>query len=130
MGWSQILFVAFKSSGELDLAILKEIPEIPGIYAIATKLSNGNHVLKYVGRSGKSIRQRLLDHLTGRVNKRISDQINFKQQVLSSPQQGFSVAYFPTAEDKLWEAAYLDVVDKIDLPLMNMVRALLPHGWK
>ncbi|MCC3526827.1 MAG: GIY-YIG nuclease family protein [Microcoleus sp. PH2017_22_RUC_O_B] len=79
MGWSDWYECSFDSKGEIDLRPVEKAPNWPGIYAIATKLSNGSYNVQYIGMSEKSIWKRLKAHFSGkgnRVLKRILDNKN------------------------------------------------------
>lgn len=76
MGWSDWYECSFDSNGEIDLKPVEDASSWPGIYAIATKLSNGSYNVQYIGMSEKSICTRLKAHFSGRGNrvlKRILD---------------------------------------------------------
>lgn len=126
MSWSNWIECKFDAQGKLDTAPLKDVPAASGIYAIATKTGR-QYNTQYVGRSGRSMKGRLQKHLTGVGNKVVAGILRNKQQRPSDPTPALYVAYLPTREHKLVEAAYLDADDR---PLGNLIRARLPEGLR
>jgi len=126
MSWSNWTECKFDSQGNLDTAPLSQVPNGAGIYAIATK-TGWRYNTHYVGRSGRSMRGRLQKHLTEKGNKVVAGILRNKRQRPSDPTQALYVAYLPTREHKLVEAAYIDANDR---PLGNLIRARLPEGLR
>lgn len=128
MSWSNWIECKFEAQGKLDTTPLSNVPNGSGIYAIATK-TGWRYNTHYVGRSGRSVRGRLQVHLGGgsKANKVIAGILRNKQQHHSDPTQALYVAYLPTQEHKLIEAAYIDAEDR---PLGNLIRARLPEGLR
>lgn len=123
MSWSNWMEVPFNADGTLKLAQLTSLPQRPGVYAIASKKSNGFYVTHYVGRS-KNIQERLRRHLTGRGNKVIASQLMLKNAMPLAP-ASICVAYLETSDPKIVEALYIDTSD---LPICNFIRARLPFS--
>lgn len=126
MSWSQWIKCPFGSSGELDYDPLYSIPNHSGVYAIATKVSSGYSV-QYIGRSGRSVRGRLQDHLKGRGNRVIRSLLDQKRDRPQDRPDALYVAYLPTNDHKLIEAAYIDTDDG---PICNLIKAHLPEGLR
>lgn len=126
MSWSNWIECKFDANGNLDTASLIDVPNGSGIYAIATK-TGWRYNTHYVGRSGRSMRGRLQRHLTGNGNKIVAGVLRNKQQRPNDPTQALYVAYLPTREHKLIEAAYIDANDR---PIGNLIRARLPEGLR
>jgi len=82
------------------------------------------YVTHYVGRSRRSIRERLQKHLRGQGNTVIASQLTLKKSVPSAP-ASLCVAYLETDEPKIVEALYIDASDR---PICNLIRARLPFG--
>ncbi len=81
MGWSDWIECSFNSDNEIDLQpVEKYAPNSPGIYAIATKHSNGYYSVQYIGMSESSIWKRLKAHFTGRSNRVIKRILDNKKQ--------------------------------------------------
>jgi hypothetical protein len=123
--WSTWIELAFNSNGTLNTTALNKVPIGSGVYAIASKKSTGLYVTHYVGRSSRSIRERLQRHLCGNGNKVVASQLMLKRSIPSAPGNYICVAYLETKEPKIVEAAYLDTQD---LPVCNLIRARLPPG--
>ena len=139
--WSNWIAFPFNSKGLIDLKNLEGISKDSGIYAISSKWKGGSPTIAYVGRSSKSIYERVRKHLTGHGNRVIASQlVNAKAMAdlikaeaeklgcnVTSPHtpRTICVTFFPTKEPKIAEAAFLD--DK-DRPICNMIRACLPAG--
>lgn len=126
MSWSNWIECKFDAKGNLDTEPLRHVPNESGIYAIATK-TGWRYNTQYVGRSGRSMRGRLQAHLSERGNKVVAGLLRNKQQRPNDPTQALYVAYLPTREHKLIEAAYIDASDR---PLGNLIRARLPEGLR
>lgn len=126
MSWSHWIECKFDNKGKLDTSPLKNVPNASGIYAIATK-TGGRYNTHYVGRSGRSMRGRLQSHLSQQGNKVVAGVLRNKQQRPNDPTQALYVAYLPTREHKLVEAAYLDANDR---PIANLIRARMPDGLR
>lgn len=124
MPWSNWIELSFRLDGSLDTSPLNMVPAASGVYAIASKKRNGLYVTHYVGRSVRSVRDRLKQHLTGRSNKVIATELALKRNIPSAP-MSMCVAYLETREPKIVEAVYLDTHD---LPICNIYRARLPQG--
>jgi len=124
MPWSNWIELPFRNDGTLDKSSLSRVPDVSGVYAIAGKKQNGLYVTHYVGRSSRSMRERLERHLSGRGNHVIGDQLVLKKSVPSAP-ASICVAYLATNEHKIIEALYLDTDDR---PVCNIIRACLPAG--
>jgi hypothetical protein len=108
----------------LDKSNLSEAPGSSGIYAIATK-TGWSYDAQYVGRSGRSIRGRLENHLSGRGNRVICGILENKRERPGDPTQALCFAFLATRKHKLIEAAYIDADDR---PIGNLIRARLPEG--
>ncbi|BAZ06178.1 GIY-YIG nuclease family protein [Calothrix sp. NIES-3974] len=126
MGWSNWVECPFDGSGNIDLSGLGEAPNSSGIYAIATK-TGWSYNTQYVGRSGRSIRGRLQNHLSGRGNRVVRGILENKKERPSDPTQALYFAFLETREHKLIEAAYIDAEDR---PVGNLIRARLPEGLR
>jgi hypothetical protein len=126
MPWSDWFECRFYANGELDISQLSRADKAPGVYAIATKTGT-NYQTQYVGRSGRSIRDRLTAHLTGKGNKVIASVLRSKKDRPSQPLQALYFAFLPTREHKLIEAAYIDANDR---PVCNLIKARLPDGMR
>lgn len=124
MPWSKWIELSFREDGSLDMRPLTRIPCESGIYAIASKKQTELFVTHYVGRSSRSMRERLVRHLSGRGNKVIAAALSVKRDIPSAPMSVF-VAYLESTEPKIVEAIYLDATD---LPVCNIYRACLPAG--
>jgi len=122
--WSLWIEVPFRRDGTLDTAPLDTIPPGSGVYAIASKKKTGLYVTHYVGRSSRSIRERLRRHLTGRGNSVVASQLALKRSIPSAPASMW-IAYLETNEPKIVEAVYLDANDR---PICNLIKARLPFG--
>ena len=83
--WSTWIEIPFGRDGSLDTKPLLNVPESSGGYAIASKKGTGLYVTHYVGRSGRSIRERLRRHLTGNGNSVIASQVALKKSIPSAP---------------------------------------------
>jgi hypothetical protein len=126
MAWSEWVECRFNSDGSLDTSGLREAPTSSGVYAIATK-TGWSYNTHYVGRSGRSIYNRLQKHLTGRGNKVIAGILSNKKERPSDPTQALYFAFLETSEHKLVEAAYIDASDR---PIGNLIKAKLPDGLR
>lgn len=126
MSWSSWIECKFDDKGNLDTAPLSNVPNGSGVYAIATKTGR-RYNTHYVGRSGRSMRGRLQAHLSGQGNRVVAGMLQNKRQRPSDPTQAVYVAYLPTRDHKLIEAAYIDATDR---PLGNLIRARLPEGLR
>ena len=124
MPWSTWIELSFNAAGELDRSQLIAVPSGPGVYAIASKKQTGLYVTHYVGRSKRSIRERLQRHLTGRGNSVMASQLQLKKSIPVAP-ASICVAYLETNEPAIVEAVYLDTKP---LPVCNLIRARLPFG--
>ena len=122
--WSPWIEVPFDKNGNLLTTPLFKVPQSAGVYAIASKKSTGLYVTHYVGRSCRSIRERLQRHLTGQGNSVVASQLALKKRMPSSP-ASICIAYLETSEPKIVEAVYLDTSD---LPICNFIKARLPFG--
>jgi len=122
--WSPWIEVPFDKTGNLNLTVLIRVPQGAGVYAIASKKSTGLYVTHYVGRSCRSIRERLRRHLTGHGNSVVASQLALKKNMPLAP-ASIWIAYLETSEPKIVEAVYLDTSD---LPICNMIKARLPFG--
>ena len=114
----------FDKTGNLNVTVLIRVPQGAGVYAIASKKSTGLYVTHYVGRSCRSIRERLRRHLTGHGNSVVASQLALKKNMPLAP-ASIWIAYLETSEPKIVEAVYLDTSD---LPICNMIKARLPFG--
>ncbi|MEY2979007.1 MAG: GIY-YIG nuclease family protein [Prochlorotrichaceae cyanobacterium] len=126
MSWSSWIEFPFNTAGELKRDRMHQIPSKAGVYAISTKTGN-QHNVHYVGRSGRSMRNRVEAHLKGRGNKVLASLLAHKKQMPTDPNQALYVAYLETAEHKLVEAAHIDASDR---PICNLIRAHLPKGLR
>lgn len=126
MPWQPWAECRFDKLGNLDLSPLSNIPESPGVYAIATRTGNTYHT-HYVGRSKNSVQGRLHNHLTGEGNKVIQQLLEHKQANANAPLQALYVSYITTPDHKLVEATYIDAEDR---PLGNINRARLPRNLR
>ena len=122
--WSPWIEVPFDKNGILNTGPLIGVPQRAGVYAIASKKSAGLYVTHYVGRSCRSIRERLRRHLTGQGNSVVASQLALKKSMPSAPATMW-IAYLETDEPKIVEAVYLDTSD---LPVCNLIKARLPFG--
>ena len=122
--WSTWIEIPFGRDGSLDTKPLLNVPESSGVYAIASKKGTGLYVTHYVGRSGRSIRERLRRHLTGNGNSVIASQLALKKSIPSAPVSMW-IAYLETSEPKIVEAFYIDANDR---PICNLIKARLPSG--
>jgi hypothetical protein len=122
--WSPWIKVPFREDGTLDITPLNDVPRVSGVYAIASKKSSGLFVTHYVGRSRRSMRERLWRHLTGRGNGVVASQLALKETIPAAP-ASIWIAYLETSEPKLIEAIYLDASDR---PICNLIKARLPFG--
>ena len=122
--WSPWIELPFNQKGVLDTSLLATVPNSAGVYAIASKESNGLYVTHYVGRSCRSIRERLQKHLRGHGNTVIASQLLLKRSVPLAP-ASMCVAYLETTEPKIVEAFYIDADDR---PICNLIKARLPVG--
>ena len=124
MPWSSWIELSFRPDGTLDRSKLSRVPAGSGVYAIASKKQTGFYVTHYVGRSSRSIRERLQRHLGGHGNSMINTQLSIKEDIPSAP-TSICVAYLETNEPKIVEAIYLDANDR---PICNIIKARLPFG--
>lgn len=129
MPWSHWTECKFSANGEIDKSRLREAPDRPGIYAIATKVGYG-YSTKYIGRS-KSIRERLNRHFSGDGNRVIKQLLLDKREggLSTRPLNALYFAYLETSEPKLLEAAYIDA-NELERPVLNLIRARLPEGLR
>jgi GIY-YIG catalytic domain len=126
MTWSRWSECKFDGQGNLDTSNLREAPNSSGVYAIATK-TGSSYNTQYVGRSGRSIRNRLQSHLSGRGSKVISSLLAQKQNRPQDRPESLYFAYLETREHKLIEAAYIDASDR---PVCNIIVTRLPEGLR
>jgi hypothetical protein len=126
MSWHGWIKCKFDDQGELDTSPLRDVPNEAGIYAIATE-TLWSYQTHYIGRSGRSMRERLQRHLNGKGNHVIAGVLANKRKTPSDPTAALFVAFFPTREHKLVEAAFIDAEDR---PLGNLIRARLPQGLR
>jgi len=124
MPWSTWIELPFRPDGTLDRSPLNNVPAKSGVYAIASKKRSGLYVTHYVGRSKRSIRERLQRHLSGHGNSVVSGQLDLKKAIPVAP-VSICIAYLETKEPGIVEAVYLDTKD---LPICNLIRARLPIG--
>ena len=124
MPWSEWIELKFSPAGVLDKSPLKLVPSSSGVYAIGSKKRTGLFMTHYVGRSSRSIRERLEKHLGGAGNAVIAMELALKRDVPSAPMSMW-VAFLQTTEPKIVEALYLD---SDDIPICNIYRACLPPG--
>ena len=105
MPWSARIEVPLRPDGTPDTTALNKVPVTSGVYAIAGKHQNGLYNTHYVGRSKRSVRDRLRRHLTGDGNGVIESQLNLRRNPkLSMLHTSFWVAYLETKEPKIVEA--------------------------
>lgn len=125
MSWSSWLECPFRTTGELSLDRVSQIPSKAGVYAISTKTGSRYNV-HYVGRSKRSMRERVQSHLKGQGNKVIASLLAHKKQMPTDPTQALYVAYWETQEHKLVEALHISASDR---PLCNLIKgSRLPSG--
>lgn len=122
MPWSAWIEVPLRADGTPDTTALGKVPAASGVYAIAGKHQNGMYNTQYVGRSRRSVRERLRRHLAGDGNTVIGMQLSLRKK-LPMLQTSFWVAYLETKEPSIVEAVYLDTKK---LPICNLIRARLP----
>jgi len=131
--WSTWIEVPFDKAGHVNTTPLTRVPAAAGVYAIASKKSNGFYVTHYVGRSCRSMRERLQRHMGGRGNKVVASELALRKnedwaKLLSKyppARNSMWIAYLKTSEPKIVEAVYLDTRD---LPVCNLIKARLPFG--
>lgn len=126
MAWSRWFECKFDAQGNLDTSTLQKAPSSSGVYAIATK-TGWSYNTQYVGRSGRSIRNRLQSHFSGRGNRVISSLLTQKKNRPQDRPNSLYFAFLGTREHKLIEAAYIDAKDR---PVCNLIRASLPKGLR
>ncbi|MFB2891640.1 GIY-YIG nuclease family protein [Aerosakkonemataceae cyanobacterium BLCC-F50] len=126
MAWSRWFECKFDEQGNLDTSALQKAPSSSGVYAIATK-TGWSYNTQYVGRSGRSIRNRLQSHLSGRGNRVISSLLAQKKNRPQDRPDSLYFAFLETREHKLIEATYIDAEDR---PVCNLIRASLPEGLR
>ncbi|MEB3233612.1 MAG: hypothetical protein VKJ64_21565 [Leptolyngbyaceae bacterium] len=121
MAWTKYIKCPVNSRGEVDTSNLPRTLDTSGVYAIATYTSgfwSNSYHIHYVGRTKRSMRDRLKNHLRQHSNgsKQIKALLAQKQAISSNPLSALYVTCFPTKEHKIIERARIQSMD----PLLNL----------
>ena len=121
MPWSQWIKCPVNRRGEVDTSNLSKIPHQSGVYGIATRTSgfwSDSYHIHYVGRTKRSMRDRLKNHLRQHSNgsKQIRFLLQTKRTNPNSPPSALYVTSFPTDHPKIIERARIQNFD----PLLNL----------
>ncbi len=140
--WSDWYECEFDSRGEINTRLLdRYAPEKPGVYAIATKRTDGNFSVQYIGMSTWNIYKRLKKHFDAKGNKVIKAILQDRKDLENqSPGPGgatqmLDALYFAFLElskgkdAEVMEAIHIDGTE----PICNLMRgkvSKLPPGLR